>query len=111
MNQDDHCVIDIEDEKMDDDSNNFFLRLTGLLNINNTNNLYETKIKSLEEEIKSLRDQNTEYISKIQSYECKNILDLNRKIRSGIPVRFFPYHSNHSVSNPSQINSVDIDLH
>ena len=104
---------DREAREREEDTGNFFLRLTGLINtpLGDKQNNVDKKIKSLEDEIKTLRTQNTEYLSKIQSYECKSILDLNRKIRSGIPVRFFPYHTNNSVSNPSHIHSVDIDLH
>lgn len=93
------------------DPGNFFLRLTGFINTPRVDKENIEKIKSLEEEIKTLKFQNTQYLSKIQNYECKSIIELNRKIRSGIPVRFFPYHTNNSVSNPSHINSIDIDLH
>ena len=62
-------------------------------------------------ENKKLKEQNTEYLSKIQGYECNTILELNRKLRSGIPVRFYPYHSSHGLSNTSHVNSVELDLH
>lgn len=108
-------IIDIPDTFDDYESNsdpgNFFLRLTGFINTPRVDKENIEKIKSLEEEIKTLKFQNTQYLSKIQNYECKSIIELNRKIRSGIPVRFFPYHTNNSVSNPSHINSIDIDLH
>jgi hypothetical protein len=106
----DHHIIDIPCNDYEEDPGNFFLRLTGFINTPHADK-QDKKIKSLEDEIKTLRAQNTEYLTKIQSYECKSILDLNRKIRSGTPVRFFPYHTNNTVSNPSHIHSIDIDLH
>jgi chromosome segregation ATPase len=91
--QSDHVVIEICDP-------NFFLPKPEL----------ENKIKSYEEEIQKLKHLNTEYLSKIKTYECKSILQLNRNLRTGIPVRFFPHHSNTSVLC-NQINSVELDLH
>lgn len=89
----DHVVIEICDP-------NFFL----------PESEFENKIKSYEEEIQKLKHLNTEYLSKIKTYECKSILQLNRNLRTGIPVRFFPQHSNTSVLG-NHINSVELDLH
>lgn len=109
-------VIDIDntiEEYPDSDSSNFFLRIIGSLSTPRVDRVrdLENKIKDYEHEIETLKEQNKQYLSKIQGYECNTILELNRKIRSGIPVRFFPYTSSHGLSNTSHINTVDLDLH
>jgi hypothetical protein len=112
--QPDH-VIDIQDDYENiEESSNFFLPIIGFLNtlrVDNRMKDMEKKISNYEQEIQLLREQNKEYLKKIQGYECNSILELNRKIRSGIPVRFFPYTSSHGLSNTSHINSVELDLH
>jgi hypothetical protein len=120
-------VIDIYDEEIEQD-NNFFLSMDSCFknrimdpleehkdyNLSETQqqiDLLEEKIRKCEKENQELKQKNQEYISKIQGYECNSILELNRKIRTGIPVRFFPYRSNHTLTNTSHINTVDLDLH
>ena len=65
---------------------------------------YQLKMDKLEEMIKG-------YQTKINRYECNSIIELNRKLRTGVPVHFYPYHSNHQILNTSHIHSVDLDLH
>jgi hypothetical protein len=119
----DHHVIDIEPmnvevdnmnvDNMNVDDDNFFLHISGLLTTPHIdkNKKLEKKLKEYELEIQSLKERNQEYLNKIYSYESNSILDLNRKIRSGIPVRFFPYHTNHTISNTSHVHSLDFELH
>jgi len=62
----------------------------------------EKKIQSTssyENQIESLKKQNEELSKKLHSYECNSILQLNRNLRSGIPVRFFPCHTKTSYSS------------
>jgi len=115
----DYITIDIDqDDDMSyvnrqDDTNHFFLPITGnpiTHPVDKETDLFK-KIIDYELEIKKLKEQNQEFQNKIYSYECNSILGLNRKIRSGVPVRFFPYHSNHTYSNTSQINTLEFDLH
>jgi len=124
----DNHVIDIssdgEDKQPAYDTNNFFLRIAGLVKSMSSQN-EQSRILELEQQIQNFEKQMEEYKSqviklsennrmlqnKIQKYECNSIIELNRKIRSGIPVHFFPYHSNHQILNTSHIHSVDLDLH
>jgi len=109
-----HHVIDIYDDEdiTEYDYNNFFLSSKVQNKEENEQvNLLEEKIKEYENEIQQLKEKNQEYLSKIQGYECNSILELNRKIRTGIPVRFFPSHTKQSLTNTSHINLIDIDLH
>ena len=118
------------------DSGNFFLRMTGLVSkfINpeeeekKTENKIvkktdkeqekeqekdlEAKLAKYEKKMKELEDKNKEYLNKIQNYECQNILDFNRKIRSGIPIKFFPCHTVNGLSSLAHKEpSFEYDLH
>jgi hypothetical protein len=89
--------------------------MTGLVSkfINSDDNtqILQQMIIQLEKENQKLKEKNIENINKIQSLECKSILELNRKIRSGIPVKFFPSHSIYGYHNTSQIKNIEYDLH
>lgn len=111
------------------DSGNFFFRMTGLVSkfIQSDDKIkdnyhsdkekkdqYQLKLEEYERKLKELEGKNKEYLNKIQNYECQNIIEFNRKIRSGIPIKFFPCHS--SVYGSSNIVSKkepfsEYDLH
>jgi hypothetical protein len=67
--------------------------------INHQNSQIDLITASYENQIESLRNQNEELSKKINLYECNSILQLNRNLRSGIPVRFFPCHTKTSYSS------------
>jgi hypothetical protein len=114
-----HHIIDVqssdqEHEEQDypqypNDQNNFFLHMTGLVSkfINQSESdekekeeKLRHKLEKYERLVKELTDKNKEYLTKIQNYECQNILDFNRKLRLGIPIKFFPCHT-YGLEQPS----------
>lgn len=95
-----HCIIDIQEEHEELPAN-FFLPNTPVVFYDKILKL-EQQVKQYEQEIEILKIQNSEYTNKIKSYECNSILQLNRNLRSGIPVRFLPYHTNLSPIYHSQ---------
>jgi len=107
-----------DDKQPDYDTNNFFLRIVGLVKSMSSNDHLQNKITELEKkisqyqnEIHELKEKNSLYQNKINKYECNSIIELNRKLRTGVPVHFYPYHSNSQIINTSHIHSVDLDLH
>lgn len=106
----DHVSIDIQDD-------NFFLPR---IESDQNSVLYrklkdcQNQLKQYEQELDNLRIQNSEFVNKIKTYECNSILQFNRNLRSGIPVKFFPHHTNyfnpiHSFQTTNQINHCTID--
>jgi hypothetical protein len=96
-----------------DNGSNFFFRMTGLVSKDKINQL-ENKLKEYEKQIEKLKETNNECMNKIQNYECQNILEFNRKIRSGIPIKFFPCHSVYGLIEKKQSikrDHSDYDLH
>jgi hypothetical protein len=98
-----HHVIDVNDFS---ENTNFFLPNSTTPSPKRLDVL-GSKIKMYEDEIEKLKQQNNEYMNKLKSYECNSILQFNRNLRSGIPVRFFPYHTNMSIQSslPSSMSS------
>ena len=103
----DHVVIEISDDEKEHpmyDSTNFFLPIVG--SQSEKIEELEQRLKNYEKEMDKLKTLNSECLSKIRGYECKSILDLNRKLRSGIPVPFYPSHTMTTLHTHD-----DIDLH
>lgn len=95
----DHVVIDIEESSED----GFFLSKTSSPTQTSVSSEAQVKLNLYGQEIEKLKQQNQEYANKLKSYECNSILQFNRNLRSGIPVRFFAYHTN---SYPIMDNSL-----
>ena len=94
MDKNEECPqveIDIHEESSCD--SNFFLS-------SDTSTQPWITFEKCAKEIEQLKIQNQDLHNKIKLYECNSILQFNRNLRSGIPVRFFPYHSNsHPLSD------------
>lgn len=105
------------------DTNNFFLRIVGLVKsvknnehseidtLKTKNSELQNQIEEYQLKTEKLQEMIKGYQTKINRYECNSIIELNRKLRTGVPVHFYPYHSNHQILNTSHIHSVDLDLH
>jgi hypothetical protein len=70
---------------------------------------YQNQLKQYQTELDKLRIENADFATKIKTYECNSILQFNRNLRSGIPVKFFPYHTNYNPVSPSYLHSNQIN--
>jgi hypothetical protein len=105
----DYLAIDISDEEKEHpmyDHSNFFLHLAG--SQSEKIKQLEEKIDNYEKEMDKIKALNSEYVNKINFNECKSLFEFNRKLRLGIPVRFYPSHT--KTSKPNTVKD-DFELH